>query len=78
MYDADPFAARKAVQERQEKAAAKREVASRPDGGVTSASHSPEFSNAPEAKMASSLREFVEDAVKQVAICVPICSGWIN
>ena len=68
MYDADPFAARKMVQDRQEKATKKKEEASRPESGIKPTSHSPEYANAPEAKMATSLRDFVEDAVKQVII----------
>ncbi|KIP11667.1 hypothetical protein PHLGIDRAFT_27719 [Phlebiopsis gigantea 11061_1 CR5-6] len=64
MYDADPFSARKAVSERQEKAAKKKEEASSSkDKGQ--ASPSPEFANAPEAKMAGSLRELVEDSIKK-------------
>ena len=68
MYEADPFAARKLVNERQEKAAQKKEEASRPAGSSKSTQPSPEFANAPEAKMASSLRDFVEDAVKKVML----------
>ena len=65
MYDADPFAARKAVSERQEKAAKKKEEAgSSKDKGQGGSS--PEFANAPEAKMAGSLREIVEDSIKKV------------
>lgn len=66
MYDADPFAARKAVDERQAKAAQKATSQSTrvESGGQTSS----EFSNAPEAKMAGSLRDLVEDAVKKVSL----------
>jgi ATP-dependent RNA helicase DHX57 len=63
MYEADPFAARKAVSERQEKAAKKKDDASSSKG---QAGTSPEFANAPEARMASSLREIVEDSIKKV------------
>ena len=66
MYEADPFAARKAVDERQEKAVQKREQAST---GAEVSSTSLEYLNAPEVKMASSLRDFIEDAVKKVTIC---------
>lgn len=68
MYEADPFAARKAVDDRQEAAAKKREQKSQPttDRGV--AKTSPEFANAPEAKMASGLRDLVEDCIKQVRL----------
>ncbi|KAH9932077.1 P-loop containing nucleoside triphosphate hydrolase protein [Epithele typhae] len=66
MYDVDPFAARKAVNSRQDQAAQKREQASRPqENSVKPVATSPEFANAPEAKMASSLRDFVEDALKK-------------
>jgi hypothetical protein len=68
MYDADPFAARKEVEERQAKAAKKREEAS---GGGTSAQRSQtisgEFAQAPEVKMASGLRKMVEDAIKKAS-----------
>ncbi|OSD00833.1 P-loop containing nucleoside triphosphate hydrolase protein [Trametes coccinea BRFM310] len=65
MYEADPFAARKAVDERQEKAAKKKEEANRAEGSHKVSQTSSEFANAPEAKMATSLRDFVEDAVKK-------------
>ncbi|KAI0778819.1 P-loop containing nucleoside triphosphate hydrolase protein [Trametes elegans] len=65
MYDADPFSARKTVTERQEKAAKKKDDVSRGEGSSKPGQVSPEYANAPEAKMATSLREFVEDAVKK-------------
>ncbi|KAM5535888.1 hypothetical protein V8D89_010506 [Ganoderma adspersum] len=65
MYEADPFAARKVVNERQEKAAQKKEEANRPEGHSRPIQQSSEFGNAPEVKMASSLRDFIEDAVKK-------------
>lgn len=72
MYDADPFAARREVDERQAKAAKKKEASNQGEGTSHSISApSPEFVNAPEAKMASSLRDFVEDAVKK-AILQPL------
>lgn len=68
MYDADPFAARKEVEQRQVKAAKKREETSG-GGGNTSRNQpvSNEFSQAPEVKMASGLRETVEEAVKKAS-----------
>lgn len=66
MYEADPFAARKAVDERQEKAARKKEEASRPETASREVKQSSEFAHAPEAKMATALRDFVERAIKQV------------
>jgi hypothetical protein len=65
MYDADPFAARKEVDERQAKAAKRREEAS--DGnGSNSRSQlvSGEFARVPEVRMASGLREMVEHSIK--------------
>lgn len=68
MYSADPFAAAKVVQERQEKAAQRREEPSeagqKPQASNSGASR--EYVNAPEVKMASSLRDLVEEAIKQV------------
>lgn len=63
MYEADPFAAReaKAAKER-EKSAVQEGSSRRPTGGQTSG----EFSQAPEVKMATSLREFVENSIKRV------------
>lgn len=66
MYEADPFAAKKAVQERQEKAAKKKEQASNPERDAKPVTHSPEYSDTPEVKMSSSLRDLVEEAVKKV------------
>lgn len=68
MYEADPFAARKAVNERQEKAAQKQEEANRPEAHLRPIQQSSAFANAPEVKMASSLRDLIEDAVKKVGI----------
>ncbi|KAL4253594.1 hypothetical protein ABKN59_003415 [Abortiporus biennis] len=65
MYDADPFAARKAVDERQAKAAKKREETAGSSSNTASLNAtSPEFSHLPEVKMAGSLRELVEDSIK--------------
>jgi ATP-dependent RNA helicase DHX57 len=71
MYDADPFTARKEVDDRQVKAAKKQEEASiqdEPRGKATLGRASHEFSRVPEVKMATSLRELVESAIKQVRI----------
>lgn len=64
MYDADPFAARKAVDERQEKAAKKRE---QPSTNAAISVTSAEYANAPEVKMASSVRDVVEESIKKVS-----------
>ena len=63
MYEADPFTARKTVTERQEQAARKKEEVSN-DKGKSGTSN--EYASAPEAKMASSLRDLVEDSIKKV------------
>jgi len=63
MYDVDPFAARRADDERQAKAAQNRQQGSSKDS-ATQASR--EFAHAPEVKMAVQLREMVEDVVKKV------------
>jgi hypothetical protein len=65
MYDADPFAGRQEVNERQAKAALKHENT----GARTSGPVSNEFSQIPEVKMATTLRELVEDAIKKVRMC---------
>ncbi|KAI0931624.1 hypothetical protein AcW2_000470 [Taiwanofungus camphoratus] len=65
MYDADPFAARKAVEERQAKAVQRREDSARGNAVEQKPQLSKEFENAPEAKMASALRDVVESAIKQ-------------
>ncbi|KAK0465451.1 P-loop containing nucleoside triphosphate hydrolase protein [Desarmillaria tabescens] len=63
MYDTDPFAARKMVEQRQAKAAEKRaEPKANPD---PHREPSPGFQNWPEVKMSNELRNQVEDAVKQ-------------
>lgn len=69
MYDTDPFAARKEVDERQAKAAKKREEV---DENRSSSSRnqvvvSGEFALAPEVRMASSLRDIVEEAIKKAS-----------
>lgn len=67
MYDADPFAARKMVEQRQAKAAEKRaEPEPKSDPHTGSSNASPGFQNWPEVKMSNELRNQVEDAVKQV------------
>ncbi|KAI0828826.1 P-loop containing nucleoside triphosphate hydrolase protein [Trametes gibbosa] len=71
MYDADPFAARKTVNERQEKAAKKKEDVNRGEGSAKVVQTSSEYANAPEAKMATSLRDFVEESVKKGIVMFP-------
>lgn len=62
MYDADPFAARQEVNERQARATVKHENT----GARQSGTISDEFSQIPEVKMATPLRELVENAIKKV------------
>ena len=64
MYDADPFAARKSVADRQEKAAKKKEVQ---ETAKTSASES-KSDDSPEVKLSGELRGLVENAIKMVFI----------
>jgi len=67
MYQADPFAARKEVDERQARAAQKgRKTSDDNTADVRSQPISSEYSQAPEVKMASGLREMVEDTIKKV------------
>ncbi|KIK70609.1 hypothetical protein GYMLUDRAFT_148068 [Collybiopsis luxurians FD-317 M1] len=70
MYDPDPFAARKKVDERQALATERRARSAAntdPAGNTrqTASSSSSEFSRAPEVRMAVALRDQVEEAVKQ-------------
>ena len=76
MYESDPFAAKREVEERQAQATKRREEASTPtpkaDHKSTSA---PISSNYPEVIMATSLRDLVEEAIKKVR---PIIYRAIN
>lgn len=66
MYDADPFAARKEVEERQAKATQKKEEkVTALQGDTHKSSIAPEFTQAPEVRMSSTLRGLVEDTVKK-------------
>ena len=67
MYESDPFAAHKAVRRRQEEAA-KQKVALEAGSSKPTAQPqvSKEFVNAPEVKMATSLRDAVEEAIRKV------------
>lgn len=69
MYDADPFGAKKMVEERQAKASQRRDESTsgssdaKPNHHLSTGSRSTDY---PEVVMASSLRELVEDAIKKV------------
>jgi len=65
MYDPDPFAARKSVADRQEKAAKKKE-AQQTAMAPASGSKSNPFNDSPEVKLSTELRELVENAIKKV------------
>ncbi|KZT27687.1 P-loop containing nucleoside triphosphate hydrolase protein [Neolentinus lepideus HHB14362 ss-1] len=68
LYNPDPFAAKKEVEERQAQVAQRREQRSQAPSvfeGPKSGQVSPEFANAPEVKMAGSLREQVETCIKK-------------
>jgi ATP-dependent RNA helicase DHX57 len=67
MYDADPFAARKSVADRQEKAAKKKEAQETAE--VPAPGSKPDvFDDSPEVKLSSELRSLVENAIKMVLI----------
>ena len=68
MYEADPFLAQQEVKRRQAKAVEKREEAAASNSStvdVRKAASSNEISQSPEVRMATSLRELVEDAIKE-------------
>ncbi|KAJ3514021.1 hypothetical protein NLJ89_g2611 [Agrocybe chaxingu] len=67
MYDGDPFSAQKMVEERQAKAQQKREevTSAKANLNVPQAGSSKTSSDYPEVIMATSLRELVEDAIKE-------------
>ncbi|KAH9486308.1 Putative DEAH-box ATP-dependent helicase [Psilocybe cubensis] len=65
MYEADPFSAQKAVEERQAKASQRDESKSVAGRQAESKSSGHISSDYPEVIMASSLRELVEDAIKK-------------
>lgn len=68
IYDQDPFAAARMVKDRQQKAVQRQEESKQSNGVRPSGSKSGsrEFESAPEVKMATSLRELVEDTIKKV------------
>ncbi|KAG1839236.1 P-loop containing nucleoside triphosphate hydrolase protein [Suillus subalutaceus] len=63
MYDADPFAARRAVDERQAKAVKNQQQGNSKTSMMLG---SKEFANSPEVRMSTELRDLVEDVVKKV------------
>ena len=70
MYEADPFLAHQEVKKRQVKATEKREEAATSGSStvdVRKSAGSNEFSQSPEVRMATSLRELVEDAIKEAS-----------
>jgi ATP-dependent RNA helicase DHX57 len=71
MYDADPFQAKKIVEERQAQRSQQASTSSAADPKVHKSSGQIP-SNYPEVIMATSLRELVEDAIKQVGFLILI------
>lgn len=69
-YEVDPFAAKRAVEQRQEDASRKKIAEERnlSSGSPQLHSESKEFEKAPEVRMASSMRERVEDVIKEVPL----------
>jgi ATP-dependent RNA helicase DHX57 len=68
MYEADPFAARKSIEERQEKAAKKKEEIEQAATRPVPRTEPDLFDNSPEVKSSAELRELVENAIKTVLI----------
>jgi ATP-dependent RNA helicase DHX57 len=69
-YEADPFAAKRMVEQRQE-VASRKKIAEQATGHLQDHSRSKEYEKAPEVRMASSMRERVEDVVKEVLSSQP-------
>lgn len=70
MYEADPFSARQKVDARQAKASersAQHDSNAESSSSKSSGPASSEFSQAPEVRMASGLRELVEDAIRKAS-----------
>ncbi|KAF8215940.1 P-loop containing nucleoside triphosphate hydrolase protein [Mycena galopus ATCC 62051] len=70
MYNPDPFAARKEVEQRQVQALKRQEQLTGPEPRPNNVV-SKEFADAPEVKMASALRELAEEAIKQAISLYP-------
>jgi ATP-dependent RNA helicase DHX57 len=78
MYDADPFAARKSVAERQEKAAKKKEKAQQTANSPAPKSEWSIFDGSPEVKLSTELRGLVENAIKTVLILSPLIYIYLS
>jgi ATP-dependent RNA helicase DHX57 len=68
MYDADPFAAKKALEDRQAAAEAEKERERSQSPAGAPARVAKEYANAPEVRMSSRLREMFEEVVKRVRL----------
>lgn len=68
MYESDPFAARKSVEERQEKATKKRENIEQAVTRPVPRTEPDPFDDSPEVKLSAELRELLENAIKTVLI----------
>lgn len=66
MYEADPFAARKSVNERQEKAVKKKEEIEQAATRPVPRTEPDPFDDSPEVRLSAELRELVENAIKTV------------
>ena len=67
MYEPDPFTAYKAVKQRQEEAFKKKAaLEASTSNPIAQPRVSKEFIDAPEVKMATSLRDTVEEAIRKV------------
>lgn len=77
MYEADPFQAKKIVEEREAQSSQQASTSSAVDPKVHKSS-GPISSNYPEVIMATSLRELVEDAIKQVGFLILILESILK
>ena len=71
MYDADPFAAKKSVADRQEIAAKKKEKAQQSANSPAPKLERDIFDGSPEVKLSTELRGLIENAIKTVVIFSP-------
>lgn len=77
MYEADPFQAKKIVEEREAQRSQQASTSSAVDPKVHKSSGQIS-SNYPEVIMATSLRELVEDAIKQVGFLILILESILK
>lgn len=76
MYEPDPWAAKRSVEQRQEKAATRREeVAAAPVISAEDRKAAREFAHAVEVKMSPAMRDLVEKCIKEAAAVHPEIEG---